>query len=99
MSLNLPGPRPCTGPACNQHEDKKEKTLSDFTPGHLQKALSLLPSLFITVFIHYGPYQTVSLALGHSCSVPPGIVTRVTHWPNIWWRYRVPCGPGEKVKL
>lgn len=62
----------------------------EIPPGHLQKAVSLLPSLFITVFIYYRPYQTASLNQGHSCYVPPGRVTPLTHWPNIWRRDHAP---------
>lgn len=70
MSLNLPGPRPCTGPACNQHENEKEKTLSDFPPGHLQKALSLClhhssPSSFITALSRRWVSLWVTAALSH----------------------------------
>lgn len=76
---------------------KKKGKCSDFPSGHLQKAVNLLPSLFITVFIHYRSYQTVNRAQGHSCSVPPGIVTPLTHWPDIWRRDHAPRGPGERV--
>ena len=60
---------------------KKKEPFSEFHLSHLHKAVSLSPSLFIT-FIHYVPYQVVVFTQGHSCSVPPGIVTPLTHSPT-----------------
>lgn len=47
--------------------------------GHLQKALSFSPSLFISISIHSGALgRRPSDAPGHSCRVPPPIATRLT---------------------
>lgn len=86
-----------------KNKEKRPKSIgcSSFHAGHLQKALSLSPSLFISVFIHSGALgRRPSGAPGHSCRVPPGIATRLTpltqhmEAPASFVRNR----KGEKVK-